>query len=497
MTDTAHFIAVDLGAASGRVLLGRWDGARFAIVELHRFANGPVEVLGHLHWDLLRLWSEIKQGLHRYAQQFDAPLAGIGVDSWGVDFGLLDRHGRLLGNPYHYRDRRNAGMAERVAELIPPAELFAQTGLQVLPFNTLYQLYSMARSDDPQLQAADTLLMIPDLLHYWLTGRAVGEYSNASTTQMLDCRSRQWLPALLDRLGLPAAILPPLVAPGTLIEQLRGDVLRELGLRHPVPVIAPATHDTASAVAAVPRLDSASAYISSGTWSLVGVEIPQPITSPAAQQLNVTNEGGVAGTIRLLKNVAGLWLLQASQHAWQRAGTTLGWEQILAEAAAAPPLHSLIDPDDPALHNPDDMPAAIREFCRRTEQPQPQSIGAVARCCLESLALRYRWVIQALERLTGKRITTIRIVGGGSQNRLLCQITADACGRPVIAGPVEATALGNIMLQAIATGYLADIEAGRAAIAASVAPTRFEPQPTVDWERAFERFCRLLDRPQP
>ena len=490
MNNIANFLAIDLGASSGRVMLGRWDGARFELHELHRFANQPVQVHGALHWDVLRLWDEIKTGMARYAAQFDAPLAGIGVDTWGVDFALLDRAGRMLGNPICYRDSRTDGMVERVFAHVPRSEVFARTGLQVMQINTLYQLMSMA--GDAWLADADSLLLMPDLFHYWLTGVKAVEYTNASTTQMLDCRSRRWATELLEQLGLPAHFLPPIVAPGTILDGLLPAVLSETGLRGPVPVIAPGSHDTASAVAAIPGLDASSAYISSGTWSLVGVEIAQPILSDAALELNITNEGGVAGTIRLLKNVGGLWLIQESQRQWQREGMEYDWEALVALASQATPFASLLDPDAAEFLHAGDMPARIRAFCARTGQVLPDSVGAITRCCIESLALRYRWVIEALERVAGVQISTIRVVGGGSQNQMLCQATADACGRTVVTGPVEATALGNVMIQAIATGHLPTIAAGRRAIAASIEQRTFEPRANAAWQAAFTRFERLL-----
>ena len=492
MSETANFLAVDLGAASGRVMLGQWDGARFALRELRRFPNGPVAAQGHLYWDVLRLWQEIKNGIARYAAEYDQPLAGIGIDSWAVDFGLLDQAGRLLGNPYHYRDRRNDGMAELVDQLVAPRRLFAQTGIQRQPFNTLYQLFSMRHSRDPQLEAAQTLLLIPDLFGYWLSGAVVAEYTNATTTQFCDTLERGWALDLLRRLDLPADILPPLAPPGARIGAVLPEIRAETGLRHPALVIATATHDTASAVAAVPGLDAASMYISSGTWSLVGVELTQPILSEQARLLNFTNEGGVAGTIRLLKNVGGLWLLQECQRVWQREGQRYSWSDLLAQAAQATPLTSLVDPDAPDFLNPPDMPQALRQYCWRSGQVAPDSAGALVRCCLESLALKYRWSLLALEDLTNTRLTMIRIVGGGSQNKLLCQLTADACGRVVMAGPVEATALGNIVVQAVATGHLPSVAAGRQAIAAAAHPTVYEPQRSTDWDSVVARFNELV-----
>lgn len=489
MPHTLNFLAVDLGASSGRVMLGQWDGARFALRELHRFANEPVRVLGRLHWDALRLWSEIQAGMARYAAEYDAPLAGVGVDTWGVDFALLDRAGRMIDNPVIYRDPRTDGMIEQVFARVPRREVFARTGIQVMPINTLYQLMSLA--GDPQLDAADTLLLMPDLFHYWLAGVKAVEYTNASTTQLLDCHTRTWAGDLLGRLGLPSHFLPPLVLPGTTLGEVRPDVLAATGLRGPIPVIATGTHDTASAVAAIPGLDARSAYISSGTWSLVGIETDRPIVSEAALALNVTNEGGVAGTIRLLKNVGGLWLVQESQRQWQREGHAYSWDELLGQAAQAAPFRSLIDPDAPELLPPGDMPARIRALCARSGQPAPAGVGELVRCCLESLALRYRWVIEALERVAGASIEIVRIVGGGSLNALLCQFTADACGRPVVAGPVEATALGNVLLQAIARGELPDVAAGRRAIAASARQQTYEPRDRAAWEAAYARFGRL------
>lgn len=492
MSETTNFLAIDIGASSGRVILGRWDGERFALEELHRFPNGSIEADGYLHWDAQHLWREIQVGIAAYASRDTAPLAGIGIDTWAVDYGLLDTEGRLLGNPYHYRDRRTDGVPDRADLKLSPAELYARTGIQRLPFNTLYQLSAAAEAGDGQLAAADTLLLIPDLFHFWLTGRKVAEYTNATTTMFLDARERRWASDLLDALGIPTHILPPLVEPGTVLGQLLPSLRDALGFRHDVPVIAVGTHDTASAVAAVPDLGEGRVYISSGTWSLVGIEVNQPILSEQARLLNFTNEGGVAGTIRFLKNVGGLWLLQECQRQWQREGQSYTWPELVALAEAEPPLRSLIDPDAPGFLRPSDMPAAIRAACVQTMQPEPESVGAMVRCCLESLALKYRWVVEALEGLTARRFDIICIVGGGSQNALLCQFTADACRRRVVAGPVEGTALGNIMVQAVATGHLPTIAAGRAAIAASISQTAFDPRGGDDWDAAFVGFEALV-----
>lgn len=492
MSETTNFIAVDIGAASGRVILGRWAGERFALEELHRFPNGPVEEGGALHWDAGRLWHEIQAGIAAYTAREAAPLAGIGIDTWAVDYGLLDAEGRLLGNPYHYRDRRTEGVPAWVDAHIPPAELYALTGIQRLPLNTLYQLAAAARASDPQLAAAATLLLMPDLFHYWLTGRKVAEYTNATTTMFLDAHARRWATDLLERLSLPTHILPPIVAPGTILGAVQPGLAAALGLRHELPVIAVGTHDTASAVAAVPGLDERSAYISSGTWSLVGVELAEPVLSEQARRLNFTNEGGVGGTIRFLKNVGGLWLLQECQRRWREEGRDYRWPELVALAEAATPLRSLVDPDAPEFLHVGDMPATIRAYCRRTRQPEPEDVGATVRCCLESLALKYRWVIEALEGLTDRRIETVRVVGGGSQNALLCQLTADACKRPVIAGPAEGTALGNLIVQAVATGHLPDLAAGRHAAGASVPQTIYTPRDSGDWDAAIVSFEALV-----
>ncbi|ACL26165.1 rhamnulokinase [Chloroflexus aggregans] len=475
MAERAHWIAIDIGASSGRVILGRWDGSRVVLEELHRFPNGMIEREGHLFWEVGRLWVEVQRGLQQYAANEEVTLLrSIGIDTWAVDYGLLDAQGELIGDPFAYRDPRNNGIAEQVDALISPTELYQRTGLQRLPFNTLYQLYAERHSG--RLERATALLLIPDLFHYWLTGQRVAEYTNASTTMFLDARQRVWATDLLTPLGIPTHILPPLVMPGTRLGPLRPELQADLGLPASVTVVAVGTHDTASAVAAVPHLDAQSAYISSGTWSLVGVERTEPLINDAARQLNVTNEGGVYGTIRLLKNVSGLWLLQECQRRWHEDGLNLRWDDIVAQAATAPPRRSLIDPDAPEFLAVGDMPARIRDYCRRTGQPEPETVGEIARCCLDSLALRYQQVIDALAELTGQTITTVRIVGGGSQNALLCQLTADACRRPVVAGPTEGTALGNILVQAIATGYLPNLSTARQVAAASVGQQRYEPR---------------------
>ncbi len=490
----ANFLAVDLGASSGRVLLGVWNGEAFTLQELHRFNNEPVSVLGHMHWDILRLWHEIKTGISAYSKTTSEPLAGISVDTWGVDYGLLDKIGNLLGNPYHYRDHRNDGMLEQAFAKVSKTDIYRQTGIQFMQINTLFQLIGMVERNDPMLEQVDTFLMMPDLFNYWLTGQKSVEYSNASTTHMLDAHKRTWANDLLSSLGIPTRILPNIVLPGSVIGHVRPDVTQDLGLNAPTLVVASGSHDTANAVAAIPGLDEESVYISSGTWSLMGVEITEPIINDDALRLNFTNEGGVFGKIRFLKNIMGLWLLQESRRQWQREGKDYPWDDLLKMAENAQPFKCVLDPDAIDFLGHGDMPGFIRAYCERTNQLQPQTPGEIARCCLESLALRYRWVLEALEHLTGRKLNTIRIVGGGSQNKLLNQFTADACNRNVVTGPVEATALGNIMMQAVATGHIKNLSAGRKAIAASVQQETFTPRHSAAWDKAFETFEGLLEQ---
>lgn len=513
MARTLEFLAIDLGASSGRVVAGRWDGARFGLSEVHRFPNEPVSQMGRLHWDALRLWSEIKNGLSRAATGLHddagggagessasrssangrAELAGLGLDTWGVDFGLLDRAGNLLGNPYSYRDKRTAGMMPLTFQRVPRRDVFMATGVQPMQYNTLYQLMAMVQAEDPQLDAAATLLTMPNLFAYWLSGRAAAERTHASTTQCLDAGTGGWATGLLDTLRIPTRIFPPLVEPGTLLGPLSADVAAETGLAA-APVFAVASHDTASAVAAIPGLDAHSAYISSGTWSLMGVELPSPIVTDAVLANGFTNEGGAAGTTRLLRNIPGLWLVAECRRRWRHGGHEYGWSELIAQAERSPGLRSLIDPDDPRLLNPTDMPAAIVALCHATGQARPENVGEVVRCCLDSLALRCRATLDDLAAVTGVRPKVLRVVGGGSQNRLLCQLTADACGLPLVAGPVEATAFGNLVVQAIAAGELGGVAEGRAAVAASVSLETYEPQPGADWDSALARLRDIARR---
>lgn len=486
------YIAIDLGASSGRILAGRFDGQRLVIDELHRFANGPVRAGDSRYWDLLGLWTEILGGLREAAARDGKNIRSIGVDTWGVDFGLLGRGDELLGNPYHYRDSRTDGILEQAFARVPRAEIFAETGLQFLQFNTLFQLLAMRLSDSPLLEMAESLLMMPDLFHWLLTGQKVNELTNATTTQFFNPATRTWSHALMERFDIPTRMLGTIVEPGADLGPLLPSVREETGLHGPL-VIAPGTHDTASAVAAAPAASPPSAqpdwcYISSGTWSLMGVELPGPVATPDCLRLNFTNEGGVGGTIRLLKNIAGLWLVQECRRVWELSGRRYRWEELNAMAEAAPPLASLVDPNDSSLLSPADMPQAIRALCRKCGEPVPESEGAVIRCALESLALKYRQVLESLEFLTGGRIESIHLVGGGVQNRFLCQATADAAGRAVLAGPVEATAMGNLLVQAISAGRLASIAEAREVVRRSFTVERYEPRDADRWNQAYARF---------
>jgi len=505
MSHRSSFLAFDLGAESGRAMLGQLDGQRLQLTEVHRFANGPVRQPDGLHWDVLRLWTEIKHGLALVIREHGADLAGVGLDAWGVDFGLLDRDGALVSTPYHYRDGRTDGMLKQAFRRMPRAQIFEHTGIQFMQINTLYQLLSMVISESPALEIAETFLTIPDLFNYWLTGRTCCEFSIATTTQCYDPRRRDWARPLLERLGIPTHIFPEIVPPGTILGELLPSVADEVGTGI-LPVIAPACHDTACAVAAVPAEGADFAYVSSGTWSLMGAELARPVIDERSLAYDFTNEGGVGvqecrrtRTFRFLKNVVGLWLVQECRRTWMRAalpkGEKLSYDDLTQMAAQADPLRSFVDPDCGEFLKPGDMPARIRAFCRATDQPVPQSRGAVVRCTLESLALKYRWVLERLEEILGRRLEPIHIVGGGAQNRLLNQFTVDATGRRVVSGPVEATAAGNVIAQAMALGHIGSLEEGRQVVRNSFELTTYEPTDRPAWEEAYSRFLAVMRKP--
>lgn len=474
-------LAIDLGAESGRVAAVTFDGARFKLDEVHRFPNTPVSVRGTLHWDVLRLWHEIVVGIEKGRE--DA--VGIGVATWGVDFALLDRHGALVANPVHYRDGRTEGMMDWVYERVPRREVFEKTGIQFLVLNTLYQLASLRAKAPAQLEAAHTFLMMPDLLNYWLTGEIASEFTDATTTQFYNPRLGDWDRDLLTRLDIPTQMLPPIVQPGT-----------RLGAFNGLSVYAPASHDTGSAVVAVPATSPDFAYLSSGTWSLLGLELPHAVISEGSYAANVTNEGGAGGTFRLLQNIMGLWLAQQCRATWLAEGTEYTYDELTRLAESAEPFRSLVDPDAPEFLPPGDMPARIRAFCGRTGQPTPETPAQVMRCVYESLALKYRYSLDSMIAISGHVVNRLHIVGGGTKNRLLCQMTANAIGREVVAGPSEGTALGIAVVQLIARGELSSIADARAALAATVGTERYTPANGGAWDEAYHRFSSLIVKPR-
>jgi rhamnulokinase len=482
----ATLAAVDLGASSGRVMTARVGPGRLDLTEAHRFANRPVRVGGTLHWDVLALYAGVLDGL-RAAGREAGRLDGVGIDSWAVDYGLLDADGVLLGNPVHYRDSRNAAAVPAVHAAVPPAELYAVNGLQQLPLTTVYQL--AAARGTAQFAAARTALLVPDLLAHWLTGAVGAEVTNASTTGLLDAATRGWSDELIARLGLPRGLFPPLRQPGERLGVLTDDVLAETGLTGPVPVTAVGSHDTASAVVGVPADGDRFAYVSCGTWSLVGVELEEAVLTEDGRHAGFTNELGVDGTVRYLHNVMGLWLLQESLRTWAAAGLPADLPELLAAAARVPALNAAVDPDDPRFLPPGDMPARIARLCAETGQTPPQSQAETVRCILDSLALAYRRTVRRAAELSGRDVEVVHLVGGGARNALLCQLTADACGLPVLAGPVEAAALGNALVQAraggVLTGGLAEL---RALVRATQEVRRFEPSGSaVPWDDAAAR----------
>jgi len=484
------YLAFDLGAESGRAILGRFHSGRLSIEEIGRFRNEPVIDTGGLHWDVPRLWIEIKSVLRSIEAYGVARLDGIGLDTWGVDYALLGQNGSLLENPFHYRDTRTEGVMQRALKILTPEMVYGATGIQFLPFNTLYQLYATQLLTPRTLEMAEHFVTVPDLFNFWLTGKIVCERTNASTTQFLDVHKREWSVEILHKLGIPTHMLPPLVDAGTILGNLLPELTGGLGALSVTPVIAPACHDTGSAFAAV-HSGKDVALISSGTWSLLGTELASPVVTDEARRLNFTNEGGVGGTVRLLKNICGLWLLERCRKDWQSEGKSIDYEELFAKAAAEPPLQHLINPDDSSFALPKHMPEAIAAFCAKSGQPKPIGPGPVTRTILESLALKYRQVLESLESLVGSKFQEIRIVGGGSRIALLNQFAANATGRRVLAGPVEATALGNLAMQMVATGAVASLREARDLISTSFPARVFEPKDSDRWGEAFERFRAL------
>lgn len=476
---TKNVIAIDLGAESGRVMRAQFDGARLGIEEMHRFPNIPVQVGQTLYWDVLRIWHEVTVGIKLAAR--DA--ASMGVDTWGVDFAFLDRDGNLLANPVHYRDRSGDGMMEWVFERMPRREVFERTGIQFIAVNGLWRLASMARHHSPVLENAATFLTIADLFNYWLSGSKTCEFTHATTQQFFNPYTNNWDWELLKRLGVPTAMFPSVVQPGT-----------RLGSYHDIPVILPACHDTGSAVVAVPTTTEHFAYLSSGTWSLLGLELNAPIITDAAYDANLTNEGGVYDTFRFLKNIAGMWLVQQCRATWVDAGRSYDYGQLMALAETAPPFRSFIDPDAPEFFQPGNMPSLIQAFCARTGQPVPETDAEIVRAIYESLALKYQYTLEHLIQVSGKRVERLHIIGGGSRNSLLCQMTANAIGRVVVAGPTEATALGNAVVQLISLGELDNLAQAREVLSRGSEMITYEPHDTAAWADQHQRFASLLGR---
>ena len=482
MTDVIQLLAFDFGASSGRAMLGRYDGTRIELEEIHRFSNDPVQVGDTLFWDVLRLFYEIKQGLIKSKSK--GPIDSLGIDTWGVDFGLIDERGYLLENPVHYRDARTQGIMEKVFEIVPKAELYERTGTQMIYFNTLFQLFALKTRRPELLGRAAKMIQTPDLFTYLLTGLQQSERTIASTGQMLNAVTGEWDLDLLTRLGIPTGILCPIVDPGTMGLPISDAICKELGI-NPIPVVAVASHDTASAVVAVPAGTEDFVYISSGTWSLMGIESPTPLINEKSYSYNFTNERGYDGTTRFLKNIMGLWLIQESRRQWIREGAEVSFGDLEKEALACEPFQCLIDPDDDTLAAPGDMPTRIRELCSKTGQHVPVGRGEVVRCIYESLALKYCVSMRQIEEVTGRKYPNLHVVGGGTKDGLLSQFTANATGSHVIAGPIEATALGNMAVQLMAQGVIHSLTEARKVIAASFELKHYEPADSAVWEAAL------------
>jgi rhamnulokinase len=489
MQEAQAYLAVDLGAESGRAMLGRVGNGRIELEEVHRFPNGGVRVGDSLHWDVLRQWSEIVDGIAKTVGSAGGTLMSLGVDTWGVDFGLLADDDRLVGNPYHYRDSQTQGIIERAHARLPREELYLRTGNQLMPFNSLFQLFAMAERRAYELSAARSLLHMPDLFGFWLTGNKASEYTIASTSQCLDQKTGRWDTDLITGFGISSDLFGRLVQPGTVLGELRPAVA-ELARAPRLKVVSVAGHDTASAFAAVPVGAGPAVFISSGTWSLIGTEVAEPVITSSAFAENVTNEAGV-GKPAVRRISPGMWLLQECRREWARAGTTYGYAELSELGARAPAFRSLVAPANERFLAPRSMTEAIAGFCRDTGQPVPEDVGQYVRCILESLALEYRAVIDRLEALLDRKLPVVHIIGGGSQNALLNQMTADSTGRPVYAGPVEATALGNVLVQAISLGQLASLEEGRALIRASCNVREFVPTSSGAWSEQFQRYLPL------
>ena len=482
-------LAFDFGASSGRAMLAEFDGKDITMNEIHRFSNDPVKLQGTFYWDILRLMHEIKQGIVKAvnAGGFDA----IGIDTWGVDFGLLDKEGKLLGNPLHYRDENTMGIIEEADKVVPKAEIYERTGIQFARYNSLFQLYSLATKRPDILERAEKMLFIPDLMAYFLTGEMKAEFTIASTSQMLDAKTQAWDDELLEKLSIPKKILPEIIPCGSISGMLSDEICEELGCKK-VPVIAVASHDTGSAVVAVPNVTDDFIYISCGTWSLFGTELSKPIINEKTEKYNFTNEGGYGGKVRLLKNIMGLWLIQESRRQWIREGFDVSYGDLEKEALACEPFKCFVDVDDDAFSLPGNLPKRIQEFCQKTGQYVPQTRGEIMRCIYQSLAMKYSYTYERLEDITGKKYDAIHMIGGGTKDNLLCQMTADFCKINVIAGPIEATATGNVAVQMIALDEFKNITDARQIIANSLNPVYYNPRAEIDCEAAYREFLKYI-----
>lgn len=486
-----NYLAVDLGAESGRTIIGSLSDNKLTLSETHRFPNVPVRLNDGLHWDILHLWNEIKSGVAASVKG-GARFESMGLDTWGVDFALLDKNNSLLSNPFHYRDGRTDGMLDEAFKRMDRAEIFANTGIQFMQINTLYQLLAMSLQKSPLFDIARTFLTIPDLLNFWLSGEITNEFTNATTTQCLDPRKRDWALPVLSAMDIPAHLFKPTTDPGTGLGTLLKPLAEETGAGA-VRIVVPACHDTGSAVVAVPAKNQDFAWISSGTWSIMGVEVREPCVDERALACNLTNEGGVFGTWRLSKNIMGLWIVQECKRAWARQGEDLSYDEITLLAAQAKPFIAVMDPDHSDFFHPGDMPGQIQNYCARTNQTVPQTKGEVIRVALESIALKYRWVLERLEELTSKKFAPIHIIGGGTKNKLLNQFTANSTKRTVITGPVEATAIGNILMQAIGMNHISSLGEARAVVRASMEEDGYEPQHASDWDDAYSLLLKVME----
>ena len=483
-------LAIDLGASSGRGIVGTFDGEKIELNENHRFSNDPVISAGQFNWDILRIFHEIKNSMRNCALSEDKDIASMGIDTWGVDFGFLDGKGHLLGNPAHYRDERNIGMTEYSFGIVPRDELYRRTGIQTLDINSLFQLLAVKKDTPEIFDVAKDMLFIPDLLNYFLTGKKQTEYTIASTSQLLDAFARDWDYALIEKYGLPEHIFRDIVMPGTSCGKLLPQVKEEVGDIDPT-VVSVAAHDTGSAVVAVPAKSDKFIFISSGTWSIMGTETNDPIISEKSSEYNFTNEGGYGRKIRFSKNITGLWLEQESRRQWAREGKKYSYDELSDMALTAKPLQFFINPDDPRFGVPGNLPKRIAEYCKETGQGTPESMGEIVRCIFDSIALRYRWTVDKIDEMCGEKIPAINIVGGGTKEKMLSQFASNACARPVYTGPVEATALGNIAVQAISLGEIKDLGEAREVVARSTDMGEFNPVDTQTWDDGYERFLKV------